>query len=488
MTEAFSILLIDDDDTDRRLAASVLRQRFPKARIAEVSNALTFAQHFAAGDFAVAVSDIGLEWADGQDLLSAIRHEYPDCVTVGLARAGAQTTPSFDRNEADTLDDYLDKSAAGFVELPRQISRQLALAEDVRRDAVADAAYQRYVQELPVGVFSLDRNGMVTVVNKQLLEALGHADERTLVGQPFVTLLAESEERDHCLNQLEKGASCPGIFAEALTADGQSVTVSLSFWVVPDVNWAPACFTGVLWPASAERCEPQKTDFLELRDERPVAPTRAPATASAPDSASDEPGTAVDEATALAAQLQAAANKMHSMVGDLADAPTVTETYLATAPVDLDAAVSAARDSLHNATAEFTARIEWKQLPIIVAEPREIAELLYGLLSIAAHLPGPRPIHVDVDVEDQREHWVIRVHRLRVQSAATIDETMGSTLPSDAVALLGADSGLALCRRIAERHAGTVWTRAEASGITLFASIAKRINQRPDPGELTVHD
>ncbi|MCH9672247.1 MAG: hypothetical protein K0U93_12435 [Gammaproteobacteria bacterium] len=481
MSDALSILLIDDNDSDRALARSVIHQRFPSATITEVTNALTFAEHFASGDFDVAISEMSLRWADGQHVLGSIQREYVGCVTIGMADTTTLTGP-LPHDQTGDLGDVLEKTSAGYMALPQAISRGLEGVSQERHSSVAGLAYKRYVEELPVGIFSLNLSGTLTDVNEEFSAALAYADASQIIGLPFYELLSDTEARALCRTLFSRGDTCTGLHVEMLGADQQTVSASLSFWPIPAPDWAPASFEGVMWPtdgpdrvAAPTYTSPEATSSPSQE----VTPQDRPDVASANEIDPSTSATAPDDASDLAKRLHDSASRMQDMAHSIGAQSGPASSAPDTEAVDLETAIHSAVDSLEASTSEFAARIEWEQLPVILANGREMVELLYGLLAIAVRLPGSLPVHVDVDVEDQRDHWVIRVHRPRVENGDELDESLGSQLPPDLTELLGANSGLALCKRIAENHEGAAWTRSTQSGITLFASISKRLPMHP---------
>ncbi|MEM7255279.1 MAG: PAS domain-containing protein [Pseudomonadota bacterium] len=468
MSEKFSILLIDDNDIDRQLASSVLRQRFPQAEIAEVDTALSFARHFAAGGFDVAVTELGLAWADGQDILGAIRRHFPACVTVGLAREAQTITPGFDRGEPSltAMGDLIEKSASGILALPETIARELQLSEDDRRAVMADAAYQRLQRELPVGVFSTDATGKISRVNTELLRLLGYSSDEALIGKSLFSLIEPAEARRRAETAFASGDACRSLFAEVRAAANRRIDTSLGFWPVPGLDWAPAGFEGVMWFA-----RPQ-----ESRSRLSTATAQGTQPASAhQDSAPPRSGPRDRAGPDSPEPAEPNANPEWD--------PEKTLAAFSIVEIDLAAALNVAVESHLNANPGRSVVETPKPLPTIRAQPREITELLYGLVNIAAKLPGPQPAYITVDTATRSEHWVIGVHRAQADPNAHTPAVGARALPSDAVNIVGSNAGLALCTRIAQRHGGTVWTDSEPNRVSLYASISRHLMPPPTSTE-----
>ena len=128
----------------------------------------------------------------------------------------------------------------------------------------------------------------------------------------------------------------------------------------------------------------------------------------------------------------------------------------------LDRALDQALAALALAVSEADARIEREALPMVMADPQQMVRLLQNLLSNALKFrrPGTAP---HVRVSGRRDDGVVTV--------TVSDDGIG--LPADGrqrlfalfrrltTAYPGDGVGLAVCKRILDRHGGTIEVESE---------------------------
>ncbi|WP_137290944.1 ATP-binding protein [Natronorubrum halophilum] len=127
-------------------------------------------------------------------------------------------------------------------------------------------------------------------------------------------------------------------------------------------------------------------------------------------------------------------------------------------PVDLDEVLANVRKDLELQINESHATIETDELPRVEGDERQLRQLFQNLLSNAIEYNGDEPPRIDVSAERDAEKWVISV----------CDNGIGID-PKDQDRVFevfqrlhsqeehsGTGIGLALCKRIVERHDGEI--------------------------------
>jgi chemotaxis family two-component system sensor kinase Cph1 len=138
--------------------------------------------------------------------------------------------------------------------------------------------------------------------------------------------------------------------------------------------------------------------------------------------------------------------------------------------------VDQALSQLQVAVAESNALVECASLPLIEADARQLVQLFQNLIANALKFRGPnRPdVHIAA-LEDEKEAiFSIRDNGIGIepgyhdrlfrvfQRLHTRREYPGSGI------------GLAICKRIVERHRGRIWVESTAgAGATFFFSIPR---------------
>lgn len=154
---------------------------------------------------------------------------------------------------------------------------------------------------------------------------------------------------------------------------------------------------------------------------------------------------------------------MKALVDDLLIYSRLSGDALPLAPVDLRAPLSEALARLGSRLDETGARVTADELPCVLGDGPQLAQLFQNLVSNAVKFtrPGVAPeIHVSATLEG--EHWHVRVsdngigieapylERIFVlfQRLHTRDRYEGTGL------------GLSICQKITERHGGKIWVES----------------------------
>ncbi len=139
-------------------------------------------------------------------------------------------------------------------------------------------------------------------------------------------------------------------------------------------------------------------------------------------------------------------------------------------PVDLDAVLADVRDDLQFRIDEYDAEITTESLPHVRGDATQLRQLFQNLLSNAIEYSDDPP-RVDVTAAERDSEWAILVRDEGVgidpddqervfelfQRLHTVDESPGSGI------------GLAFCRRIVDRHGGTIRVDSEPGEGSTFS-------------------
>ena len=164
------------------------------------------------------------------------------------------------------------------------------------------------------------------------------------------------------------------------------------------------------------------------------------------------------------------AKRMQALIQDLLTYSRVGRGQAPTQPTDLDDAFDRALANLHAAIEESGAAISAEPLPTVVADASQMTQLLQNLIGKALKFHGTEPVEVRVGAERHNGQWTFGVadngigidpkHAERIfaifQRLHTREEYPGTGI------------GLALCRKIVERHGGRIWVESEPGRGTTF--------------------
>ena len=145
--------------------------------------------------------------------------------------------------------------------------------------------------------------------------------------------------------------------------------------------------------------------------------------------------------------------------------------------VDLGAVLEQVKTELWKEITVAKAEITNEGLPLIVADEAQMELLLQNLVSNALKFSGSPPAEIHLSSEDSEDEWTISVR----DNGIGIDPEafdriflMFQRLHTEKE-IPGTGIGLAICKRIIDRHGGRIWVESEQLlGATFFFSIPKR--------------
>ena len=175
--------------------------------------------------------------------------------------------------------------------------------------------------------------------------------------------------------------------------------------------------------------------------------------------------------------IAASAARMHLMVQDLLRYSRLRSERGEESPIDLEEQLKFVRANLGQRLADTGAIVTGDGLPRVFGNPVQIQRLLENLISngIKYQLPGQIP-EITVTAEDQGARWQINVQDngigVEVEFAAQIFEPFRRLYTWDQYQ--GTGLGLTICRKIVERHGGTIWVESEpGKGARFCFTLAK---------------
>lgn len=168
------------------------------------------------------------------------------------------------------------------------------------------------------------------------------------------------------------------------------------------------------------------------------------------------------------------ARRMQQLIIDLLQYSRVQSRAQPLAPVDSHAALGEALRNLASAVRDSQALVTNQDLPMVLADRSQLVQVFQNLIgnSLKFHGEEPPRVHVSASLED--DMWVFSVRDNGIGIEAKYFEqifTLFQRLHSRDE-YPGTGIGLALCRRIVERHGGRIWVESEPGrGATFFFAL-----------------
>ena len=171
--------------------------------------------------------------------------------------------------------------------------------------------------------------------------------------------------------------------------------------------------------------------------------------------------------------------RMQNLINDLLGFSRIETKGREFHSVDMNNSLSQALKNLKFVINERNALITHSNLPILMADESQIVLLFQNLIGNALKFCKKTP-RVTISVMEHPDHHVFSVKDngvgIDAQYFSKIFRIFQRLLPKDEYA--GTGIGLAICKRIVERHEGKIWVESElGKGSTFFFTIPKRTNK-----------
>ena len=156
-------------------------------------------------------------------------------------------------------------------------------------------------------------------------------------------------------------------------------------------------------------------------------------------------------------------------------------------PTSAEQALATALRQLSVAIAESGAEVTHDELPEVDADSTQLIQLLQNLVANALKFRGGKRAKVHVGVEKAAEGWVFSVK----DNGIGIDPQYAERIFAPFERLHGRHEypgtgvGLAICKKIAERHGGRIWVESEpGKGSTFKFTMPARMDEPEPPAPL----
>ena len=177
------------------------------------------------------------------------------------------------------------------------------------------------------------------------------------------------------------------------------------------------------------------------------------------------------------------AARMQTLIQDLLTYSRVGTRGVSFEPTDSQAVLDQVLMNLEVAIAESDAEISFGSLPSLSADTSQMAQLLQNLIGNAIKFRGDSPPRIRVEATRESDDW-----RFSVQdNGIGIDPRYSDRIFQVFQRLHGIGQypgtgiGLAVCKKIVERHQGNIWVESQPdAGATFFFTIPVNLDTIPE--------
>ncbi|MDB4766287.1 ATP-binding protein [bacterium] len=159
------------------------------------------------------------------------------------------------------------------------------------------------------------------------------------------------------------------------------------------------------------------------------------------------------------------ASRMSTLVQDLLRYSKIGSETSSNQNTDTEAAVELAIENLGGAIADSQADITFDQLPDVIAEPREIAQLFQNLIGNAIKYRSKESPKIDISVENADDFWQFSVADNGVGIQPEFRDRIFQIFQRlhSRNEHSGTGVGLAICKRVVDRLGGRIWVEPNSA-------------------------
>lgn len=168
------------------------------------------------------------------------------------------------------------------------------------------------------------------------------------------------------------------------------------------------------------------------------------------------------------------ANRMQALINDLLLFSRVSTRGKSFVETNLESVLQRALQNLQMQIQESNAIIEHDSLPVVKADASQLVQVFQNLISNSIKFCSEKTPHILISAEQQDENWLFSVK----DNGIGIDPEYFNRIYVIFQRLHtrknypGTGIGLAICKRIVERHGGRIWVESEPGmGSTFFFTI-----------------
>lgn len=389
-------------------------------------------------------------------------------VEIPVEREDGSTTWTRLSGHAETGPDGRIESIACLIEkIDARRGAKQALAETQQR-------YRALIELSPLAIV-LHQEGQIRFANRATADLLAAGAPDELVGEPVIGFVhpSQHDKARSRVARIYSGEALGPTEYRLLRVDGTEFPAEVQGTFVP-FDGRPASQLIIrditeqrrqqeereAWMAELERSNEELEQFAhivshDLRE--PLRMLHQYATLL-----SDRLEPREEDIEAAVAHLEAGAARATEMLDALLRYSRVSTTEPSRGTVDLQAATEDALRNLELMVDKTGADVTVAPLGALQADRGQIVQLLQNLIENALRYSGDEPPRIEIlRLQDgEGTHLVVQDHGIGMEPDQ-VDAAFAPFRQLDPETSCGTGIGLAICRRIVDRHAGEIWVRSE---------------------------
>jgi PAS domain S-box-containing protein len=387
----------------------------------------------------------------------------------------------FDEDELGQLTDAFNTMLAQIQERNEALRAQGdALRREVDERKSAEERFRRVVEAAPHATLMVDRHGRIALINQKGEELFGYRREE-LIDKPVDVLVPDRARASH--PTLVKGffgspsARPMGVGRElfAQRSDGTLVPVEIGLSPL-ELSEGPHTLASIIDVTERKRIDDDLRrsnadleQFAYIASHDLQEPLRM--VASYTDLLAQRYRGQLDErADKYMHYIVDGAKRMQRLVADLLTYSRVGSQGVKMKPVNVAGVVKNVLVSLGPLIRETGASIDVADMPRVMADEVQLMQLLQNLIGNAIKFRSDRPPRVAIAAVEQDDRWLFSVQDngigIDVRFAERIFQMFQRLHEKERYE--GSGIGLAIAKRIVERHRGRIWLESTLGEGTTF--------------------
>lgn len=468
------VLVVEDDDVHREAVHRLLRGA---CECIDAETGRRALEQLANDRFDCVLLDYRLPDASGLKLLPEI--VATDTAVIMLTAAGSQQTAV----EAMKLgcQDYLVKESLTSDLLSRALENAIKTVELRRQLALTEQRLERALTHAGVGIWDWDLRDDALYLSPHLLKQLGYEPEAAWSELADWQSALHPDDRAAALERMREHIDGhTGEYSSTFRLrhrDGSYRWFLAQGKVDRDAQGRPLRMIGVHIDVTQRKAQEEllERSYLELQQFAYAAshdlqePLRAIA-GFAELLQQALPENAGDEARAHLTEMTSAARRLRTLLDDLRDYTGVDADLQPLGPTDLNDVVAEVLAILAEPVARMQAEVVSEPLPVVSVNRSQIIQLFRNLIVNALQFRAAEAPVVRIRAERRGSEWEIAVSDNGVGIDPRYHEKIFGvfTRLHHRTAHPGNGIGLAICRRVVQRHGGRLWVESQPGAGSTF--------------------
>ena len=379
-------------------------------------------------------------------------------------------------------------------------SLEQAEANDGRSASLSEM-YRVAVENAPAGILLMDSRGVIQLVNSAAERMFAYTREE-LVGRNFDELLVGRFRfggtglRNSFIGGPSSGLTGAVGHLTARRKDGSEVPIEASLEPVGDRDGEHMVIAVIVditlklkqQEEIAERTEELRRSNQELEQFAYIAshdlqePLRT--VVNFTELFSERYGDKLDDrGERYVRHIVEGSKRMQALVRALLTYSRVSSQGKEPVAVDSQAILKSVCDSMHVTIQATGAEITWRELPAVLADEVQLAQVFQNLIGNAIKFCGRGRPTIQISARRRKDGWVFAVQDngigIEKEHAGRLFQMFQRLHPRGTYE--GSGIGLALSKRIVERHGGQIWFESEpGKGSTFYFNLKATEKERTD--------